>query len=100
MTAAEKTLQSKAGKDRWSLVPAEFHWVVKVFTFGAAKHADHGWADIPNGQEIYYDALCRHLQEWRSGKEKDDETGLPVLAHAVCDVLILLSLVLRGRGKG
>lgn len=82
----------KQGKDRWILLPIEpVRQVVKVLGFGALKHTDNGWQTVVrNTPDKYYDALMRHLADWRSGQRIDPESGLPTMAHIACNAIILL----------
>ena len=96
------------GKPRWdlllgtALLPA-VKSVLGVLMFGAQKYADNNWLKVPNARERYYDALLRHLTDWKMGKRYDEDSGLPTLAHAACDALFLLAFDLldgvRGEGE-
>jgi len=78
------------GKLRWDLLPIEcVEDVVKVLTMGAAKYADNNWQQVENANERYYAALLRHLSQWRKGEVTDQESGLPHLAHVLCNVIFL-----------
>lgn len=89
-------LRYNKGKLRYDLVPtdsmAEF---VKVMTYGSIKYAERNWE---RGQKwsIPYASCMRHLNAWFAGEETDPESGLPHLAHALCNVFFLLSYQLRG----
>lgn len=77
-------------KDRWDLLPIDvIQLIVKVLTFGARKYADNNWMKIDNGTERYYAALQRHLAEWRLGAEKDEESGIHHLGHALCCLVFM-----------
>ena len=81
-----------AGKPRMSLMPMRALWlIVDVLEYGARKYRAHGWRDVPNARERYYDATHRHLARWWSGEHVDKESGLPHLAHAACSVIFLLA---------
>jgi hypothetical protein len=85
-------------KPRWSLLPPkEVRDVVDVLTFGAKSHDDFGWKDKTKTE--HFDALMRHINEWRSGNKLDngpDGSGKSHLAHAVCRLLFLMYLDKRG----
>lgn len=46
---------------------------------------------------IYYDACRRHLGAWFEGEERDPDSGLPHLAHALACLAILVDA--RAAGK-
>lgn len=84
------------GKAPWHLLPwGAVEEVVKVLEFGAKKYAPDGWRHVPNGESRYFSALIRHLVAWREGEWLDPESGLPHLAHVVCNALFLLTLAKR-----
>lgn len=88
-----------SNKPRWSLLPLDaVGEVVKVFTFGAAKYSDNNWRlpGIRYGQ--HYSAAMRHLASFWEGEEKEGESKLYHLAHACCDILMLLASTLNGYG--
>lgn len=87
----DQSVKYDAGKDRWSLLPmASIRQVVKVLTYGAAKYQDEGWRKVEPAR--YLDALYRHLYEWGMGRTHDEESGLPHLAHALCNLVFLFEL--------
>lgn len=72
--------------------------VVKVGTFGALKYTKHGWLEVPNGKERYYEALLRHiLEDMREEGSVDTQTNLQHLAHAAWNILAILTLRLLGK---
>lgn len=80
-----------AGKTRWDLVPFDaLELVAKVLTDGAEKYEDEGWRAQQDGAHLYFAAAMRHLSAWRRGERLDPKSGLPHLAHAACNVLIVL----------
>jgi len=75
-------------KERWDLVTwTILEDMVKVLTFGAEKHTDDGWKDLP--YDFHFEALMRHISEWRKGHVLDEESNLPHLAHAMCRLMFL-----------
>lgn len=78
-------------KRRYSLLPSgTVNSVVDVLEAGAIKYAPDNWRKVPDARRRYYDAAMRHIDAWWSGELKDDETGLPHLAHAMCCLLFLM----------
>ena len=77
----------KNGLDMLPIYPL---WAIgQVYTFGATKYAKDNWRDGMKWTRIYA-AVLRHLLKWASGKDADEETGLPHLAHAAFGLLALL----------
>lgn len=64
--------------------------VAAVLTYGAQKYKRDSWQTVPNAKERYEDALDRHLNAWKSGEQRDEESGMLHLAHAACNVLFIL----------
>lgn len=62
-----------------------------VLTFGAKKYAAHNWR---NGIEYsrLVSAAQRHLLAFNDGETLDPESGLPHIAHAMCNCMFLLGL--------
>lgn len=85
------------GKLRYSLLPQEpIHDLVRVLMFGAKKYGDFNWTQGFSWMRTY-DALRRHLdgdgdkcKGWLQGEDNDPESGLPHLAHAMCNLLFLM----------
>lgn len=99
------------GKLRFSLVPAEgLEAVARVLEFGAVKYAAHSWRHVPDGPARYFEAIGRHFQHvvkeihtladedtgavpLSAYSVRDEESGLPALAHLACDALFLCALI-------
>lgn len=90
-------LKHDLGKLRWDLVPPEFEEVVKVLTFGANKYSGRNWEEgIDYGRIV--GATQRHVWAFVRGETHDDETGLHHIAHAICELLFLLTYEERNMG--
>ncbi len=92
-------LRYNKGKRRYDLLPPDALAVLTdVLTVGAEKYAERNWeAGMP-----YKDALGsleRHLQAWKAGEDNDKESGLPHLAHVMCNAMFLLTWQLRNLGE-
>ncbi len=86
------------GKPRFDLLaPDAMLQLVKVLTAGAQKYDAHNWCKGMDWSRPYA-AMLRHLNAWHQGETYDPETGLPHLAHAMCNVMFLLSFELRSVG--
>lgn len=82
-------------KPRLDLVPpGPIVDIAQVFTFGATKYRDRNW-ELGFKYGRIYAAIQRHLLAWWDGEDIDPETGLSHLAHAGCDMLMLLEFTLH-----
>lgn len=93
------------GKVRMSLLMSQFPELLEdvagVLTFGAEKYPkpplDDSWKDVPNGVIRYQDAMYRHLSAFfGKGESLDAESGRHHLAHAMCNLLFLHSIIETG----
>lgn len=86
--------QAKAdqGKVRPTLVPPSLVLAVaKIREYGCAKYHDpDNWKRVE--PQRYRDALYRHLLAYFAGEENDEESGLPHLHHAACNIAFLIEL--------
>lgn len=83
------------GKLRYDLLPVDaIEELVRVLNFGASKYADRNWEKGINFSRVYA-ATHRHLAKFWKGQNKDEETGLEHLAHAMCCCMFLLAYRLR-----
>lgn len=79
------------GKLRYSLVPyCAFKGLAEVLTFGANKYEANSWQTVPNAKERYLNALYRHIEAYRNGENKDSESGISHLSHAMTNCAFLL----------
>ena len=78
------------GKLEYGLIPPlELREMVAVLTKGAQKYERDNWQLVPDSKRRYFDALQRHLWDWKAGEQNDPETGLHHLAHALCNLMFL-----------
>lgn len=83
-------VKADSGKLQWSLIPfEELKDVVKVLMLGAKKYNPDNWKKCDDVKR-YKDALMRHVISYVSGDERDEESGLSHLAHAICNCLFLM----------
>ena len=86
-------LKYDQGKPRFDYIPPyALTQLAGVLTFGAKKYKAHSWRTVPNGKERYLAALLRHVVAHMGGESKDPETGLPHMAHAMCNAAFLIEL--------
>lgn len=92
-------LRYNEGKPRFDLIePAALEMLAKVFSKGAEKYGAHNWLKGMDWSKM--DAsLQRHLSAWRSGEDKDAETGLPHMVHIAWNAMALLSYEIHNIGK-
>jgi hypothetical protein len=93
-TGAEKELE---GKLRYDLLPSEWEKLLaEVLTMGAEKYSDNNWVKgIP--ASVSYAAARRHLAQWWSGVDLDEESKLHHLGHACWHLLTQYSFYLKQR---
>lgn len=86
------------GKPEMALVPQNVLLeVAEVFSYGADKYAPDNWRNGMRHRRQASAAL-RHIAKWLDGEDKDDESGLPHLAHAICCLMMLEGMVLAKTG--
>lgn len=98
-------LRYNDGKRRYGLLsePA-IEELVKVLEHGAAKYTtaerngDWNWAEGLSWAETY-ESLRRHLTAWYCGEDADPWSGLPHMAHVLCNAMFLMHFELYGTGK-
>lgn len=56
---------------------------------GALKYGAHNWRAVGVRASVYYDAMWRHIAAWWEGEDRDPESGMPHLAHAMACLVIL-----------
>ena len=97
-TNREQTaLKYDQGKVDWSILPiSASEEIIRVFEFGAKKYAR---ANFLEGGGLNYsrvlNSLLRHTYAFTRGEDRDPETGLSHLAHAGCNIYMLLSYELN-----
>lgn len=79
-------------KPRMDLLdPYSMEQLSLVLTFGANKYAAHNWRKGIAKSRLLAAAL-RHLFAYLKGEDKDPESGLSHVAHAMCCCMFLLGL--------
>jgi hypothetical protein len=77
------------GKAKLSLIPmVTLYDEARVWEYGMAKYKAWNWAK-GMAWSIPYECALRHLAAWQAGEELDSESGLPHLAHAMCNLRML-----------
>jgi len=89
MNEKDKGVKFNSGKYMMHLVPLEaLKEVAKVFTYGAKKYTADNWRKGMSFSR-YFNAAERHLQAFWLNENIDEESGLPHLAHAICNLMML-----------
>ena len=77
------------GKPDYSLIPlTTMEDEARVWMYGKNKYAAWNWAK-GMAWSVPLACLLRHLAAWQRGEEVDQESGLPHLAHAMCNLRML-----------
>lgn len=61
---------------------------VRVWMWGREKYAAWNWAKGMPWSAAFASCM-RHLTAWQAGEDTDPESGLPHLAHAMCNLRML-----------
>lgn len=78
-----------AGKPDLSLIPlVTLYDEARVWEHGAKKYSRNNWM---RGMEWSIPLACalRHLSAFQKGEDIDAESGLPHIAHAICNLRML-----------
>lgn len=80
------------GKLPISLVPMEIiRNIAAIRQYGKEKYnAPNNWVIVE--KQRYIDAMWRHLIAYQEGHDVDDESGLPHLWHAACNMAFILEM--------
>lgn len=85
------------GKRDWLLLlkslARELEQVDNVLELGAGKYSDDNWKRVgleDKSRTRYWKAFTRHFMEIMQGRDYDDESGLPHLAHCITNLLFIL----------
>lgn len=81
----------KAKKDvEYALLPwPQLREVARVYSMGSTKYAPYNWSKGYDWS-LSFSSLLRHAEQFWSGEDTDEESGLPHLAHAVFHCLTLI----------
>ena len=89
--------QKMGGGLRYNNGKAELHQVPSSLTMAVAKTLMYGAQKYEKGNfrkgmswVSVYDCLQRHMLKWLDGEAVDEESGLPHLYHAACNISFLI----------
>ena len=92
----DQQYKADAGKAQPDLLEMGFARALRLvqatLEYGALKYEAHSWRGVPGGKERYKAALIRHLLAHSQGEKLDPESGLPHLAHALCNAAFIYEL--------
>lgn len=71
--------------------------VAKVLDFGQKKYSAFNWKGGFAWTRLT-SASIRHIFQWLGGEDKDPETGLSHLAHAICSLMFLVDFEINKLG--
>jgi len=77
--------------------PVAMYELGKVAGMGAQKYEKYNYLKGYDWS-LSYNAMMRHMQQFWSGEDCDEESGLPHVIHAAWHALALASFQLRGLG--
>lgn len=87
----KKGIKFSNGKLQWDTLPFEvLEEVIKVLMHGDEKYTPGNWKIVPNFESEYRNALLRHMSRYMQGRRKDEDSGLSVLSHVICNAIFLL----------
>lgn len=92
MSETAGAIKYDQGKVQMELVsPIALYQLAAVLTFGAKKYESWNWS---KGLKLMrcFGAALRHMFSWMRGETLDPESGLPHLAHAMCNLMFMLHL--------
>lgn len=94
-TGAIKDNRSKTRLDLIPSTPLEL--AGQVLAHGAEKYKPNNWRyGLPWGDT--FASMQRHLWAWQRREDKDKDTGISHLAHALCQLLFLVEYEATGTG--
>ena len=93
----DEAIKHDQGKTDWAILPiGASKEIIKVFKFGEQKYARGNYM---NGEGLAYsrvlNSLLRHVYSFMEGEDLDPETGISHLAHAGCNIYMLLTFELN-----
>jgi hypothetical protein len=94
----KKAIKNDQGKTPITLVPREgIELTAKVFAFGATKYGRDNYKQGMEWSRVL-DASLRHILAFANGEDKDPESGLSHLGHALCCLNMLAYYETKGKG--
>jgi hypothetical protein len=99
-SASSKGVKYDGGKLRIDLIPPEAIEAMAVtLSFGANKYGERNWEKGIEEDRLWA-AAQRHLWAWLKGHNRDGESDLNPLWHALTSIAMLIATEQRGTGTG
>ncbi len=91
-----KALRYNSNKPTMSMVPLEVvREIAKVFDYGSKKYPERdNWKKGFAWQSLL-DSCLRHLTDWQTGNDLDDESKLNNITMALCNLTMLQWYILH-----
>ena len=94
-----KAVKFDSNKPPMDLIPHEaMVEVAKVLDFGRVKYAADNWRKGFHWRRLA-GACLRHVYSWLGGEDKDPESGLSHIAHAICCLMFLMAHITSELGE-
>ena len=71
-------------------------YLAAAHDLGATKYGAFNWRENPVRAKDYVASMKRHLSQWESGEDIDDESGLPHLACLMTGASLILDAAHNG----
>lgn len=92
-----EAMRHNLGKPNLALLsPIALVLLTRVLERGAIKYASHNWRNGFDKSELV-NCIMRHTLEFLAGNDTDHETGLPIMAHIMCNAMFCLELDAAGK---
>jgi hypothetical protein len=99
MKKVRKALHFDAGKPDLSQIPLPaLESAAYVFMFGARKYGKDNYRAGMDHRQLIASTL-RHVNKWNWGEDSDKESGISHLAHALVDLMILITNIAEKKGS-
>lgn len=99
MDVASGAIKHDQDKPDYSLIPTEaLDEIAAVWTFGQRKYAAFNWTKGFAWRRPLAASL-RHIYAFLRGEDRDPESGLLHLAHAVCCLMMVITFYKTKTGK-
>lgn len=74
----------------WAVPTSPLLYLGAVMEDGAAEYGLYNWREAAVDIAVYWDAMHRHLDQFRDGEIMDKKSGLPHMAHVMANCAIIM----------
>lgn len=74
----------------WAVPTTPLLYLGAVMEDGAAEYGLYNWREAAVDIAVYWDAMHRHLDQFRDGEIMDRKSGLPHMAHVMANCAIIM----------